>query len=93
MEISKLLGALFRLILEKREVNYFLANKINKKLHYWMTTLINNIGYTIICNGVLTSSMMFSLGIWCGTKVGLIRLHLKFETIYGLAFKHIQVLK
>jgi hypothetical protein len=70
-DITKFLGAPFGLTLSSSDVNTFLLDKLDKKLTYWSTKKHNAVGREVISNGVLVSTMLYFLGIWSGTKVGI----------------------
>ena len=68
--VSKLLGAPFGLSLATKDVDYFLLDKLSKKLVHWSTTKLNPTGRSIVANSVLLSSTFFFLSIWGGSRKG-----------------------
>jgi hypothetical protein len=73
-DISKLLGTPFGIDISSEDVNKFLLDRKDKKLQYRTSRKLNNIGRSIICNGILTSSTMFFLAIWGGLQQGINKL-------------------
>jgi hypothetical protein len=73
-DVSKLLGAPFRLSLTSGDVNEFLIERIKKKLTHWTAVRANLTGRAVIVNNVLLGAYYFFFSIWGGTKRGVARI-------------------
>jgi hypothetical protein len=55
--ITKLLGILFGLGLEVKDIDAFLLNKIKKKLPFWCSIHLSLVGKTFIVTQILLSTL------------------------------------
>lgn len=69
-DVSKLLGAIFRMVLKLEDVDQFLIDQTRKSLKYWCSTKIKLTRRVTVVNGVLLSTLYFFLAIWVGSKNG-----------------------
>jgi hypothetical protein len=67
--VSKLLGAPFRLSLSSEDVNSFLFNWISKKLTYWVIVHVNPTSRSVIVNSIMNLVTFFLL-IWGSNNKG-----------------------
>jgi hypothetical protein len=83
-EISKLLG----LTLVTQDVDSFLLVKVDKKIQTWSKVQLNLVGREIIANNVLTSTLLYFLGIWGGTKTSVAQCTNKIHTFFWSGSEH-----
>jgi hypothetical protein len=65
--MGKLLGLPFGIDLATGDVDQFLIDKIERKLHYWTTIRLSLAGRTVVVNMVLLSTLWFFIVLWGGT--------------------------
>jgi hypothetical protein len=81
-ELWKLLGTPFGLTLNTQDIDLFLLAKIDKKIQTWSKTQLNLAGHEVIANGVMTSTLLYFLGIWGGTKAGVNKCTSRIRTFF-----------
>jgi hypothetical protein len=66
-ELAKLLGAPFGIELSTEDIDQFLIEKIELKLHYWTTLRLSLAARAVVVNMVLLSTLWYFITLWGGS--------------------------
>jgi hypothetical protein len=65
--LGKLLGLPFGIDMATVDVDRFLQDKIERKLHYWTTLRLSLASRAMVVNMVLLSTLWYFIVLWGGT--------------------------